>query len=451
MPRHSIHPGVPTLTTNEIDLLVLPRWLVPVEPAGAVLEDHALAIDGGRILELLPADFARQRYRARETRVLDRHAVLPGLVNAHTHAAMSLMRGLADDLPLMQWLQEHIWPTEGAHVSEAFCTAGLRLAMAEMIRGGTTCFNDMYFFPDRTAQEALAAGLRASVGLIVLDFPTAWADDADDYIRKGLELHDALRGEALIRCCFAPHAPYTVSDAPLKRIRKLATELELPVHMHVHETAGEVEQAVAETGKRPLARLDELGLLGPDLLAVHMTQLDDAEIEQCATAGVHVLHCPESNLKLASGFCPTAKLAAAGINLAIGTDGAASNNDLDMFGEMRSAALLAKGVSGDATAVSAAQALEMATINGARALGMDDQIGSLLPGKSADFMALRLNDVSTQPLYNAISQVVYAAHRGLVSDVFVAGKALLRGGELQTMDEAQVLAQAAAWRARIAA
>ena len=436
---------------KQVELMVRPRWLIPVEPHDTVLEEHALVVDQGRIVDLLPADFAAQQYQAAEVIELPDHALMPGLVNAHTHAAMSLLRGLADDLPLMRWLQEHIWPAEGAHVSEEFCRQGTQLACAEMIRGGTTCFNDMYFFPQITAQVAADAGMRAMVGLIVLDFPTVWAQNADEYIHKGVEVHDQLRNEALIRTCFAPHAPYSVSDAPLQKIRALANELNLPIHMHLHETADEVAGSIEQHGQRPWARISGLGLPGPDLMAVHMTQLEDDEIAACAAAGTHVLHCPESNLKLASGFCPVAKLLDAGVNVALGTDGAASNNDLDMLGEMRSAALLAKGVSGDATAVSAAQALEMATINGARALGMDDQIGSLLPGKAADFIALRLNDVSTQPLYNVISQVVYAAHRGLVSEVFVAGKALLRDGELQTIDEAQLLTQAAAWRARIAA
>jgi 5-methylthioadenosine/S-adenosylhomocysteine deaminase len=433
---------------QDADLLVLPRWLVPIEPAGVVLENHALLVRAGRIAAILPADEARRAWRARETLALPRHAVMPGLVNIHTHAAMTLLRGLADDLPLMDWLQNHIWPAEGAHVGRAFCEDGVRLAAAEFIRGGITCVNDMYFFPDVTAQVTSAAGLRAAVGLIVLDFPSAWAQPGE-YIHKGLELHDALKGDPLVRTVFAPHAPYTVSDGPLKEVRKYATELGIPVHMHVHETAGEVAMAVSATGQRPWQRLKDLGLVGPDLIAVHMTQLTDAEIADCAQFGVTVAHCPESNLKLASGFCPVHKLLAAGVNVALGTDGAASNNDLDLLGEMRTAALLAKGVSGDARALPAHAALHMATLAGAKALGLDSEIGSLKADKAADFIAVDLGEVSAQPVYNAISQLVYATGRHNVTDVYVAGRALMRERRLLTVDEPGAIARAQEWRGRI--
>ena len=433
-----------------IDLLVLPRWLVPIQPAGVVLEEHALAVDGGRIVDVMPAAFARQAFQPRETLELPDHALMPGLVNIHTHSAMTLLRGLADDLPLMDWLQNHIWPAEGANVSYAFCADGVRLAAAEMIRGGTTCFNDMYFFPDATAAVAAEVGLRANVGLIVLDFPTAWAQNWEEYIHRGLEVHDRLRGDPLVRAVFAPHAPYTVSDAPLKRIRELATELGIGIHMHVHETAAEVEGGLQAAGKRPWQRLRELDLPGQDFIAVHMTQLTEAEIAEAGKLGVSVAHCPESNLKLASGFCPVAKLLAAGVNVALGTDGAASNNDLDMFGELRTAALLAKGVSGDASALPAASALHMATLAGARARGLEDTIGSLEKGKAADFIAVNFNRPATQPVYNVLSQLVYAAGRDQVSDVYVAGRPLLRDGKLLTVNEAETLAKAAEWRTKIA-
>jgi 5-methylthioadenosine/S-adenosylhomocysteine deaminase len=440
---------VPTsMPMQDADLIVLPRWLVPVEPAGVVLEDHALVVRAGRIAALAPAASVRKDWKARETLELPRHALMPGLVNGHTHAAMTLLRGLADDLPLMDWLQHHIWPAEGAHVSRAFCEDGVRLACAEFIRGGITCFNDMYMFPEVTAQVATAAGLRSAIGLIVLDFPTAWAQPGE-YIHKGLELHDRLKGEPLVRTLFAPHAPYTVSDGPLREVRKYAVELGIPIHMHVHETAGEVEMALQATGKRPWQRLKDLGIVGPDLIAVHMTQLLDAEIADCAQNGVTVAHCPESNLKLASGFCPVDKLLKAGVNVALGTDGAASNNDLDLFGEMRTAALLAKGVAGDARALPAPAALHMATLAGAKALGLDAEIGSLKAGKSADFIALDLDEPGAQPLYSVVSQLVYASARHNVSDVFVAGRALLRDGELLTVDKDAAIARAQEWRAKI--
>lgn len=435
---------------QEIDLLVLPRWLVPIEPDGAVLEDHALAVDGGRILDVLPAAFARQVYAPRRTLERPAHVVLPGLVNSHTHAAMSLLRGLSDDLALMDWLQDHIWPAEATHVGHRFCLDGFRLAAAEMIRGGTTCVNDMYFFPDASATAAAEAGLRATIGLIVLDFPTAWGQDWKDYIHRGLEVNDRLRGSPLLRAVFAPHAPYTVSDEPLRRVRELSNELGIGIHMHVHETAYEIELGLQGGGKRPWQRLRELDLLSSDFIAVHMTQLTDDEIAQAAQLGVSVAHCPESNLKLASGFCPVARLQAAGVNLALGTDGAASNNDLDMFGEMRSAALLAKGVARDPRALPAHAALRMATLGGARALGLDEEIGTLERGKSADFIAVDLSAPATQPVHHVLSQLVYACSRDQVSDVYVAGRALLQERELLTLDQAEVLARAAEWRQRIA-
>jgi 5-methylthioadenosine/S-adenosylhomocysteine deaminase len=437
--------------TTHVDLIIRAGWIVPVEPAGVVYEDHCLAVSRGRIVDILPVAETRARCLAKAEVHLPNHVLIPGLVNTHTHAAMTLFRGLADDLPLMTWLQEHIWPAESTWVSENFARHGTELAVAEMIRGGTTCFNDMYFFPQQSAQAASQAGMRATIGLIMIDFPTAWASGPDEYMEKGLALHDRYRNDPLIRTAFAPHAPYTVSDGPLSRIVTLAEELDIPVHMHVHETAVEVEDAVKRYGKRPLARLAELGLLSPRLLAVHMTQLTDGEIEQLAAAGAHVLHCPESNLKLASGFCPVAKLHRAGVNVTLGTDGAASNNDLDMFGEMRTAALLAKAVSGDTSAVPAAEALRMATINGARALGLEHEIGSLEPGKAADIVAVDLGTLESRPVYDVVSHLVYVCGRHNVSDVWIAGRQVLKDRRLTTLDEQQLFTQAEAWRTRIAA
>jgi 5-methylthioadenosine/S-adenosylhomocysteine deaminase len=318
-----------------------------------------------------------------------------------------------------------------------------------MLRGGTTCFNDMYFFPDEVARVASQTGIRAAIGLIVIDFPTAWASDADEYLSKGLQLHDRYRNDPLITTVFAPHAPYTVSNQPLQRIQTLAEELDIPIHMHIHETAGEVSQSLEQHQQRPLQRLEQLGMLTPRLLAVHMTQLDDNEIARLGDSGVHVLHCPESNLKLASGFCPIHKLDQAGINVALGTDGAASNNDLDMFGEMRSAALLAKAVARDASAIPAATALRMATINGARALGIDNETGSLVPGKAADIIAVQLDDIEAEPLYHPLSHLVYACTRDKVSDVWVAGRHLLSQRRLTTMDESAIRQRTRIWQEKI--
>jgi 5-methylthioadenosine/S-adenosylhomocysteine deaminase len=431
-----------------VDTLLHARWVVPVQPAGA-LDHHSLAMRDGRIVAVLPTAEARATFRGAVELELPDHALIPGLVNAHTHAAMTLMRGLADDLPLMSWLNDHIWPAEARWVSPEFVRDGTRLAIAEMLRGGTTCFSDMYFFPDETARQAEHAGIRAVVGLILIDFPTAWAQDADEYLHKGLELHDRLRGNPLVTTAFAPHAPYTVSDGPLQKVAMYAEELDVPVHIHVHETADEVNGSLERHGERPLARLERLGLLSPRLVAVHMTQLTPAEIETVAAGGAHVVHCPESNLKLASGFCPVARLAAAGAGLALGTDGAASNNDLDMFSEMRTAALLAKAVAGDASALPAMQALEMATLGGARALGLDQVTGSLVAGKAADVVAVNLGDIETRPLYHPLSQLVYATGRDKVTDVWVAGRHLLNGRRLTTLDERELLATAAEWQARL--
>lgn len=430
------------------DLLVFPRWLVTVEPAGTVLEHHALVVRDGRIAQILPATEARA-IQAKEILELPRHAVMPGLVNIHAHSAMSLLRGIADDLPLMDWLQNHIWPAEGQHANRQFCVDGVSLAACEMIRGGTTCVNDMYFFPDASAQALGESGMRATIGLIMIDFPTAWASGPEEYLHKGLAVHDSVRGNPLLRTVFAPHAPYTVSDKPLLDMRKYANELGNGIHMHVHETAGEVEMAVQATGKRPWQRLKDLELLGPDFIAVHMTQLTDPEIAEAAEFGVHVAHCPESNLKLASGFAPVGKLLAAGVNVAIGTDGAASNNDLDLLGELRTAALIAKAVSGDARTLPAPQALHLATLGGAKALGIDSLTGSLVPGKSADFIAVDLSAAATQPVYNVLSQLVYAAGRDQVTHTYVAGRALMRERQLLTLDEAAILARAQEWKEKI--
>jgi len=436
---------------REIDTLILPRWIVPVEPDDRVLHQHAVAVDKGRILAIVPADQAQREYRARHLHRLPHHALIPGLVNAHTHAAMALFRGIADDLPLMTWLNDHVWPAEAKWLSEEFVAESTRLALAEMIRGGTTCFNDMYFFPEITARIAAQAGMRAVIGLIVIDFPTVWGNGPDDYFSKATALHDRYRQHPLIRTAFAPHAPYTVSDAPLTRVRTLADELEIPVHMHVHETADEVREGMAKTGMRPIARLEGLGLIGPSLAAVHMTQVNDEELELFAGTGANVVHCPESNLKLASGFCPVARMLDEGINVCLGTDGVASNNDLDMIGELRVAALLAKGVAGDASKVPAYQALRMATINGAKAIGLAADIGSIEPGKNADLVAIDLEPPATSPVYSPISQLVYAASRDQVSHVWVGGQLLLREQQLTTLDQAAIAAQIVDWQRRIMA
>ena len=432
------------------DLLIEAGFVVPVEPHGVVLEDHAIAITDGLISAVLPIRDARARYLAKETIARPDGAIIPGLVNAHVHNPMTLLRGIADDLPLMEWLQGHIWPLEAQLIGPEFVADGITLAIAEMLRGGTTCCNENYFFPDVQAATYKHHGFRACIGLPIIDFPSAWARTDDEYFDRATEVHDQWRKDPLIGTAFAPHAPYTVSDANFERIRMLADQLEIPVHCHIHETAVEVSESVERFGQRPLARLDRLGLVNDRLIAVHMTQLSDAEIAQCAERGVSVVHCAESNLKLASGFCPVASLQRAGVNLAIGTDGAASNNDLDMFGEMRSAALLAKGVAGDARALDAASALRAATLGGAIAVGLGDRIGTIERGKQADLTCVDLARVETQPLHHIASQLVYACGRQQVTDVWIQGEQKLRSGVLVDIDPDALVANARQWRQRIA-
>jgi len=403
---------------------------VPVEPAGAVFEHHAVAVRGGAIEAILPAREAAERFPQHEIHDLPGHALIPGLVNAHTHAAMALMRGLADDLPLMRWLQDHIWPAEAKHVSPEFVRDGTLLACAEMLQGGITCFNDMYFFPEAGLEAALSCGMRSVHGVIVIEFPSAYASDPADYLRKGLALRDRFRDEPLVSFTLAPHAPYTVSDATFRRIGTLAAELDLPVHVHLHETGEEIERSLSEHGVRPIERLRRLGLLGPNLIAVHAVHMDKQEIELLAHHGCSVVHCPSSNLKLASGFAPVDSFLKKKINVALGTDGAASNNRLDLLQEMRTAALLAKAVAGDAQAMSAHAALRAATLSGAQALGIGDRTGSLAPGKAADLVAIDMRAAGLAPCYDPVSHLVYAAGREHVSHVWIDGKLQLRDGNL---------------------
>jgi 5-methylthioadenosine/S-adenosylhomocysteine deaminase len=429
---------------QNIDALICPRWTVRVEPEVVAEEALALAIDAGRIVDILPVAEADRLYAPRVRHERPSHLLMPGLVNAHTHAAMTLFRGFADDLPLGTWLRERIWPAEARWMGPEFVADGTRLAVAEMLCGGVTCFSDMYYYPDVTGAVAAEAGMRAVVGLIALDFATAWASGAEEYLRKGIEVHDRFKAEPLITTAFAPHAPHSVGDGLLKHVRRLADELDLPIHIHVHETADEVAEAVATTGRRPLERLAELGLVTPNLIAVHATQLTEREIEMLATAGASVVHCPRSNLKLAAGLCRVAALLSAQVNVALGTDGAASNNRLDILAEMQTAALLAKHGAGNAAAVPAAAAVRLATLNGARALGLGAEIGSLVPGKAADVICIDLSGLEHQPVLDPVAELVYAASRHDVTDVWVAGEHLVADRAPLRLDIAAI--RAAAWR-----
>lgn len=435
----------------EIDTLIQAKWIIPVEPDQVVLEQHAIAIDDGFIRDILPATEAKQRYRSQQTISLNDHALIPGLVNLHTHAAMTLMRGLADDLPLMEWLNQHIWPAENRHVNAQFVFDGTLLACAEMIRGGITCFNDMYFFPEAAAEAVLQAGMRASIGLIVIDSPTAYASDTDDYLAKGLSLRDQYHRHPLLSFCFAPHAPYTISDKTFSRIVTYAEQLDLPIHTHIHETQEEILISEKNYHMRPLERMQQLDLLGPNLIATHMVHLMDHEIDLIRQYGCHIAHCPSSNLKLASGIAPISSLLKQEINIGLGTDGAASNNRLDLFEEMRLAALLAKATSGQAATLPAHQALRMATLNSAQALGLEQKIGSLTIGKAADITAVDFSDLNLMPCYDPISHLVYTVSRNDVSHVWINGQLLLENHKLTMLDTKDIQYRTTSWQERIAA
>lgn len=431
------------------DIRINTRWLVPVEPANTVLHNQAVIIQGDRIAAVVSREEADARFRVRETIDLDHHVVLPGLINMHGHAAMSLFRGMADDLPLMTWLHDHIWPAEGAFIDEAFIADGTQLAMAEMLRTGTTTFSDMYFFPEVVAQMAHDAGMRAQVCFPLLDFPTPWGSGPDEYLSKGADFIREWQGTDYIMPAIGPHSPYTVSDDPMTRAVALSADTGAPIHIHLHETAFEVAEALEKSGQRPTARLAELGVFGARTQCVHMTQVDDSDVTLLQQSGAHVIHCPESNLKLASGLCPVQKLSDAGINVAIGTDGAASNNDLDLFGEISTAAMVAKVVAGDAAALSAHQAIAMATIRGARALGREHELGSLEAGKLADIIAVDLSDPFLQPVYDPASHLVYSNHGRQVSHSWINGVPQVQDGRLTRIDVPDLMLRVQSWSDRI--
>ncbi|KIA81212.1 N-ethylammeline chlorohydrolase [Chromobacterium piscinae] len=435
---------------SRYEKIISARWIITVETDGEILENHALAIKDGRIAAILPAADAAA-LEADERLDLPDHVLMPGLVNLHGHSAMTLLRGLADDKALMDWLQNHIWPAEGKHVRDDFVFDGALLAMGEMIRGGTTTINDMYFYNAAMARAGLASGMRTFVGCSILEFPTNYATNADDYIAKGMAERSQFLGEELVTFTLAPHAPYTVSDDTFRKVVTLAEQEDMLIHCHIHETADEVNNSVKEHGQRPLARLQQLGMLSPRLVAAHMVHLNDAEIELAAKYSVSTAHNPASNMKLASGIAPIGKMLDAGIAVGIGTDGAASNNKLDMLAETRLAALLAKVGTLDPTTVPAAAAIRMATLNGARALGIAEKTGSVKVGKDADLIAIDLSELETAPAFDPISHVVYAAGREQVSHVWVKGRALMAGRKLKTLDEATLKARADDWRNRILA
>lgn len=439
-----------TTAPRMYDTLLLPRWLVPVEPAGVVLENYGVVIDGDRIALITQRQQAL-KHQYKQVLELPDSMLIPGLINAHGHAAMTLFRGMADDLPLHIWLQEHIWPAESRWVNTDFVRDGTDLAIAEQLLGGVTCYSDMYFHPEIACQQVHHSGIRAQICMPIADFPMPGLRNTDEALRLGLELHDDFKQHPRISAALGPHAPYTLSDDNLSKVAALLHQLDIGVQMHVHETAHEVAESLKLYGKRPLARIAEHGLLGPSFQAVHMTQIDHSDLDLLLANNCSLIHCPHSNLKLASGFCPVDRVWQAGINVALGTDGAASNNNLSMLEEMRTAALLAKAVSGSATALNAHQTLRMATINGARALGLAEQTGSLEVGKLADLVSINLSGLSTQPVHDPVSQLVYACSNDAVEHVWVGGKQLVCNRQLTRMDTAEIRAKTDQWRQRIQA
>ncbi|ODS22638.1 N-ethylammeline chlorohydrolase [Candidatus Endobugula sertula] len=431
---------------HSVDLIVYAKWIIPVIPSNTVLTNYSVIINRGAIIAIKPASEASSHYTATTEKYLSNHVLMPGLVNAHGHVATSLLRGYADDLPLQSWLEDHIWPTEAQHVNDTFVKQGAELAIAEMIRTGTTCFSDMYLFPDQTATVAHHAGMRCQIAFPIVEFPSAWANDADEYISKGLALRDTYRSHDLINVVFGPHSPYTIGDATFKRIATLASEIQSPVHIHLHETADEVNTAIEKSGMRPIERLHKLGVLTSSTQCVHMTQVADEDITLLQQSGAHIIHCPESNLKLASGFCPINKLLDAGINVALGTDGAASNNNLDLFGEMHTATLLGKAIANNATTPNAHQALEMATINGAKCMGMDEYIGSLETGKIADMIAIELDPLEQAPLHDIASAIVYTHNGHRVTHSWVNGKMLMDNREILALNTGEIISNAKHWQ-----
>lgn len=440
---------------QNVNTIITPRWILTLDDSqgvnGGLLEDHSLIIQNNKIHEILPTEQALERFNDGKHFELPNQLLLPGFVNCHGHAAMSLFRGMADDLPLMTWLEEHIWPAEGQFVSEEFVADGSKLAIAEMLKSGTTCYSDMYFFPEVAAETAAELHMRGRFYGPILDFPTPYGSGPAEYVEKILKAHDKFKHHSLVEIGFGPHAPYTVSDEPLNNVRTLANQMDIPIQIHLHETAFEVMDAKEKTGKRPTERLAELNFFGPDVQAVHVTQVDETDIEILSKYNTPVIHCPESNMKLASGFCPVDTLQKAGINVALGTDGAASNNDLDMLGEMHTAALLAKAVANDASALPALEAVKMATLNGAKALTMDDKIGSLKVGKLADLISIDMSGISSHPVYDPVSHLVYSSTRDQVSHVWIDGRLQVENGKLSHINEQDVTELANSWAAKISA
>lgn len=430
-------------------IIISASWIFTSNSEGQLLSDYSIVIENDKIIDLVPQDKVFDEYEANDTYQLTDHILIPGLINTHTHAAMSLFKGFADDLPLQDWLNDYIWPAEKEFINSSFVKDGSILALSEMIKSGVTTFNDMYFFPDATAEAVKELGVRSNIGLVVLDFPTNYATDPEDYLLKGFEFRDKWRNEELITTSIAPHAPYSVSDEAFTLINTYSEELSINIHTHLHETQWEIEDSIEKYGITPVQRLNNLGIIGPSLMAVHCVHLNDQDMATLAKNKVSIVHNPSSNMKLGSGIADIAKMLKQNLNISLGTDSSASNNRLDIMEEMRLAALLIKGSTKSPESFSANEAIKMATINGAKALGLESIIGSIEKNKKADLVAIDLNSIENQPIYNPLTTLVYSSSRSDVSYVWIDGEIKLKDKKLVKIDEERIIQLAKKWQRKL--
>ena len=430
-------------------IIISASWIFTSNSEGQLLSDYSIVIENDKIIDLVPQDKVFDEYEANDTYQLTDHILIPGLINTHTHAAMSLFKGFADDLPLQDWLNDYIWPAEKEFINSSFVKDGSILALSEMIKSGVTTFNDMYFFPDATAEAVKELGVRSNIGLIVLDFPTNYATDPEDYLLKGFEFRDKWRNEELITTSIAPHAPYSVSDEAFTLINTYSEELSINIHTHLHETQWEIEDSIEKYGITPVQRLNNLGIIGPSLMAVHCVHLNDQDMATLAKNKVSIVHNPSSNMKLGSGISDIAKMLKQNLNISLGTDSSASNNRIDIMEEMRLAALLIKGSTKSPELFSANEAIKMATINGAKALGLESIIGSIEKNKKADLVAIDLNSIENQPIYNPLTTLVYSSSRSDVSYVWIDGEIKLKDKKLVKIDEERIIQLAKKWQRKL--
>ena len=441
-----------SLAGEQADWIWTARYVVTMDAQRRVIENGAVAIRGDRILAAGPRAEIERNYQARRRLDAPVSLIAPGLINTHTHVPMSLFRGIADDLRLEEWLEKHIFPAEAKNVNAEFVRWGTRLGCLEMALSGTTTFADMYYFEDVVAEAAKEAGLRAVVGETILKFPSPDAKTPAEALAFNERLIQRFRNDPLIVPAVAPHALYTNEDATLKAARTLANRHGVPLMVHVSETSVELDNAVQERGASPVVLLDRLGIFNGRSIAAHAVWMDDGDLEILRDRGVGIAHCPSSNMKLASGVAEVKKMLAMGLAVGLGTDGpAGSNNDFDMFEEMDLAAKLQKVISRDPRALPAPQAFEMATILGARVLGLEGEIGSLEAGKRADLITVRLDAPHAVPLYNVYSQLVYALKGSDVEHVMVNGRLIVRSRRMLTLNAPQVLAAAEKYKQQIQA